>query len=75
MKYTIDDYKKVCYAAGELSAAVGALKEAQFDITNYRGWSNFGRCLDAVFDVCDEYNRVNNQCAIDAFDRENDEED
>lgn len=74
MKYTMDDYKNVCYAAGNLSIAVEALKEAQSDIID-GGWSNFGKCLDAVFDACDEYNRVNNQCAIEAYCREENEED
>ena len=74
MKYTIDDYKNVCYAAGELSIAVEALKEAQLDIIN-GNWSNFGKCLDAVFDANDKYNRINNECAIEAYCREENKED
>lgn len=70
MKYTIDDYKKVCYAAGELSQAIETLRETQYDLANNHGWSDFGKCLAAVYDALDEYNRVNNQCAIDAYDRE-----
>ena len=67
MTYTIDDYKKVCYAAAELSRTVERLKEVQYEISNYGNWLNFGKCLEEVYAACDEYNRVNNQCAIDAY--------
>lgn len=70
MKYTIDDYKNVCYAAGELSIAVEALQEAQADIANGSNWTNFGKCLDAVFKANEHYNKVNNDCAIEAYERE-----
>jgi hypothetical protein len=75
MVYTIDDYKKVCDAARKLSVAVNALKEAEFYITNGDGWANFGECLRAVYAALYEYYRVNNQCAIEAHEREKNGED
>lgn len=73
MQYTVDDYKTVCYAAGELSLAVEALQEAKFNLTN-GDWENFGRCLDAVFKANEYYNKVNTDCAIEAYMRESREE-
>ena len=72
--YTVDDYKKVCQAAGELSVAIETLKEAQFNLTNGYGWLDFGKCLDAVFEANKHYNKVNNECAIEAYEREKKEE-
>ncbi len=73
MPYTIEDYKTVCYAAGELSIAVEALQEAQFNIANGGNWTDFGKCLDAVFQANERYNKVNNDCAIAAYERESED--
>jgi hypothetical protein len=69
MDYTIDDYKNVCFAAAELSMAVEALQEAQHHLNNDFGWYDFGKCLDAVFKANEHYNKVNNDCVIEAIER------
>lgn len=70
MTYTIDDYKKVAIAAGELSRAVEELQEAKLNFANSTDFLNFGKCLDAVFEANKHYNKVNTDCAIEAYERE-----
>ena len=70
MEYTVEQYKRCLRVAREVVTIINELQNAMTEIQNGYGWSEFGQCLDKVFDARDAYEKVLSSCCMEAYEKE-----
>ena len=69
MEYTTEHYKRCLNAARDVVTAIEELEEACANIKNGRGWTDFGKTLDDVFDARDKYEKTLSDCCIEVHEK------